>query len=345
MDRAIPRIAMAALAILLSAASAVARAQSAAPSGPIDAAARNTVITGILEALDRAYVFPAKAAEMRTAITERALAGAYTRITDGAELATILTEDLQRVSHDKHLRVRYNGAAPSLAGTPGAPNGPRPPDPSSCAPANGVVPADAPSGFGICGAALLPGNIGYVEVRSFGFPPEASADVVARAMSIVADADALVIDIRRNGGGSPHAVRLVSSYLFGEEPVHLNSLYFRPDDTTEDFYTLRTVAGKRYGPTKPVYVLTSSRTFSAAEEFAYNLQARKRATIVGETTGGGAHPGGMRRIGDFAVFVPSGRAINPITKTNWEGTGVHPEIAVPADSALAAALTLARKKR
>ncbi len=119
------------------------------------------------------------------------------------------------------------------------------------------------------------------------------------------------------------------SYLFGAEPVHLNSLYFRPTNKTDDFYTLRTVAGTRFGSQKPVFVLTSKRTFSAAAEFAYNLQSRKRATIVGETTGGGAHPGGMERIGDFGVFVPSGRAINPITKTNWEGTGVRPEIAVP----------------
>jgi C-terminal processing protease CtpA/Prc len=128
--------------------------------------------------------------------------------------------------------------------------------------------------------------------------------------------------------------------------VLLNSLYWRPANRTDEFSTLRTVTGKRFGATKPVYVLTSSRTFSAAEEFAYDLQSRKRAVIVGETTGGGAHPGGVTRVeDDFAVFVPSGRAINPVTGTNWEGTGVRPEIAVVADSAIAAALSDARKRK
>jgi C-terminal processing protease CtpA/Prc len=192
----------------------------------------------------------------------------------------------------------------------------------------------------------LEGNVGYVEIRSFAYSARAIADAVAKEMSAVADADALIIDIRRNGGGAPEAVSLISSYLFGEQPVHLNSLYFRPDNTTEDFYTLRSVAGKRFGPDKPVYVLTSKATFSAAEEFAYNLQSRKRATIVGETSGGGAHPGGTQQVGEgFWVFVPAGRAINPITRTNWEGVGVIPEVPVPADSALTTALRLARARK
>ena len=128
--------------------------------------------------------------------------------------------------------------------------------------------------------------------------------------------------------------------------MHLNSLYFRPTDRTDHFYTRRVVAGKRFGAIKPVYVLTSNRTFSAAEEFTYNLQSLKRATIVGDITGGGAHPGGVVPVtAAFSVFVPSGRAINPITGTNWEGTGVRPEIAVPADSALGAALAAARRSR
>jgi len=141
--------------------------------------------------------------------------------------------------------------------------------------------------------------------------------------------------VRRNGGGSPHMVAQVSSYLFGPDSVHLNSLYWRPDNRTDHFYTRSKVPGTRYGPDKPVYVLTSRNTFSGAEEFAYNLQSLRRATIVGDTTGGGAHPGGMRRVTDhFAVWVPSGRAINPITKTNWERVGVRPDIAVASDQAL-----------
>jgi len=128
--------------------------------------------------------------------------------------------------------------------------------------------------------------------------------------------------------------------------VHLNSLYFRPANRTDDFYTDPTVTGRKFGPDKPIYVLTSSRTFSGAEEFAYNLQTRKRATIVGETTGGGANPGrGFPLPYNLTVFVPTGRAINPITKTNWEGVGVKPDVAVDADRALDVALGLARGEK
>ena len=313
----------AALLAFLAALGAAPAALSAQASPALTPAARDRVIDGILDALDRGYVFPDVARDMRKAITGRRASGEYASVTNPAEFATVLTRHLQDVSHDKHLRVRH-GNPPAAA--------PRPQG------------AQAPGVIG--GAEILAGNIGYVEVRSFASSARAIEAAVAKEMSVVADADALIVDIRRNGGGAPEAVALVSSYLFGEEPVHLNSLYFRPDNTTEDFYTLRSVAGKRFGPDKPVYVLTSKATFSAAEEFAYNLQSRKRATIVGETSGGGAHPGGSQQVGEgFSVFVPAGRAINPITKTNWEGVGVIPEVRVPADSALSAALSLARARK
>lgn len=295
----------------------------------ISAATRDTVITGILNQLDRAYVFPEKAKAMREAISARKSGGEYEKMTSAIAFADSLTSHLQAVSRDKHLRVRYD-ANPGVAG----PRGPSPADRERAQVEN----------YGVS-ARMLEGNVGYVELRTFGFPPNLMEKAVADAMTTVAGADALIIDVRRNGGGSPGSVRLVSSYLFGTDSVHLNSLYFRPANTTDHFWTSPTVAGTRYGATKPVYVLTSKRTFSAAEEFTYNLQSRKRATIVGETTGGGAHPGGLQRINaHFGVFVPSGRAINPITGTNWEGTGVVPEIKVPADSALDAALRETRRK-
>jgi retinol-binding protein 3 len=317
-----PAVLLAVLAALCAPPSTTSAQERIAPVA-LTPDARDRVIDGILDALDRGYVFPAVARDMRRSITSRRASGEYTSVANPAELATLLTRHLQDVSHDKHLRVRHGDQ-------------PRPiPRPQG---------ASAPAI--ISGAEILPGNIGYVEVRSFSSSARAAAAAVAKEMSVVADADALIIDIRRNGGGAPEAVALVSSYLFGEEPVHLNSLYFRPADTTEDFYTFRSVEGKRFGPSKPVYVLTSKATFSAAEEFAYNLQSRKRATIVGETSGGGAHPGGPRDVGEgFSVFVPAGRAINPITKTNWEGVGVIPEVRVPADSALSAALGLARAQK
>ena len=170
-----------------------------------------------------------------------------------------------------------------------------------------------------------------------------AGETATAAMSFVANTDALIIDLRENGGGSPDMVALVCSYLFGAHPVHLNDLYFRPENSTHQWWTLPYVPGQRY-ENKPVYVLTSKRTFSAAEEFTYNLKSLKRATIVGETTGGGAHPGGPRRINEhFTMFLPSGRAINPVTKTNWEGTGVAPDVSVSAEKALNTAYLAALK--
>jgi C-terminal processing protease CtpA/Prc len=187
--------------------------------------------------------------------------------------------------------------------------------------------------FGFQKVERLPGNVGYIELSGF-LPAEVGGDTAAAAMNFVANADALIIDVRKNGGGAPSMVALLCTYLFGPEPRHLNDLYFRPSDSTHQWWTMPYVPGKRF-ENKPVYVLTSKRTFSAAEEFTYNLKTQKRATIVGETTGGGANPGGMRPLGEnFVMFVPSGRAINPITKTNWEGTGVTPDVPVTADLAL-----------
>jgi hypothetical protein len=190
----------------------------------------------------------------------------------------------------------------------------------------------------------MPGNIGYLDLRGF-VDARMGAETASAAMNMLANADALIVDLRRNGGGDPAMVAFISSYLFGAEPVHLNDLYWREGDSTHQWWTLPYVPGKRFGDKKPVYVLTSKRTFSAAEEFTYNLKNLKRATIVGETTGGGAHPGGMRKVHEhFGMFVPGGRAINPISKTNWEGTGVKPDIDVPADHALKTAQVDALKK-
>jgi C-terminal processing protease CtpA/Prc len=141
-------------------------------------------------------------------------------------------------------------------------------------------------------------------------------------------------------------VALLTTYLFDQdqEIVHLNSLYWRQGNKTQQFWTLPYVPGSRFGSKKPVYVLTSNRTFSGAEEFTYNLKQLKRATIIGETTGGGANPGDWFSLTPhFAVFIPTGRAINPISQDNWEGVGVAPDIAVPREEAFDVALVAALK--
>ncbi|MEP6549840.1 MAG: S41 family peptidase [Gemmatimonadales bacterium] len=288
----------------------------------LTAKTRGILIDSIASALTRMYVFPDIAARMETDLRARVARGEFDSVSDPSSFAQMLTRDLQSVSHDKHVRVRPRESDPVMgrAGGLGARS----------------------SIFGR--TERMAGDIAYVEILSFGAPPEAVREETSRIMSAAADAKALIVDLRANGGGSPFTVALVSSYLFGADPVHLNSLYFRPANRTDDFYTDPHVAGRKFGPDKPIYVLTSSRTFSGAEEFAYNLQTRKRATIVGETTGGGANPGGGVLLPyGLTVFVPSGRAINPITKTNWEGVGVKPDVPVEAGVALDVAHRLARQ--
>ena len=187
----------------------------------------------------------------------------------------------------------------------------------------------------------LAGNIGYLKLDCFA-PAEVGGATAVAAMSFLSGSDALIFDLRDNGGGSPSMIQLLTSYLVAEEPVHLNSFYVRKGDKTEQFWTHAWVPGTRL-PAVPVFVLTSGRTFSAAEEFTYNLKNMKRATIVGENTGGGAHPVNFHQVEGYPVgmSLPFGRAVNPITGTNWEGTGIAPDVAVPVAEALTAAHTRA----
>lgn len=303
------------------------------PDMPIDAKAAHEVVEGVLKALNEEYVFPETAKKMEEGVRARLKKKEYEGFTSSREFAEALTEHLRAISKDKHLGVMYSYDPIRVP--------PSPEEPGREEPAR-MRAMGEPINFGFEKVERLPGNVGYLELRGF-FPAEFGGETAASAMNFVAHTDALIIDLRRNGGGAPSMVALLCSYLFGPQPVHLNDLYFRPDDSTHQWWTLPYVPGKRFEG-KPVYVLTSRGTFSAAEEFTYNLKNLKRATIVGETTGGGAHPGGVKRIGEhFGVFVPSGRAINPISKTNWEGTGVSPDIDVPADQALKTAHLAALK--
>lgn len=304
------------------------------PDMTIDECMRVKVIDSLIQHLDESYIFPETAASMAADLRKRLDAGAYDDLDGARAFAEALTEHLQSVSKDKHISVMYSHE----------PVGEMPSDEEAPSPEmrEKLLAFGKGINFGFETVARLPGNVGYLDLRGF-FPATLGGETAAAAMNFVANTDALIIDLRHNGGGDPSMVALLCTYLFPPEPVHLNDLYFRPDDSTRQWWTFPFVPGTRYVD-KPVYVLTSGRTFSAGEEFAYNLQAQKRATIVGETTGGGAHPGGFRKLDDhFGLFVPSGRAINPITRTNWEGTGVAPDLCVPSDRAKDAAHLAALK--
>jgi retinol-binding protein 3 len=297
----------------------------------VDVAIRGAVIEGILNTLQRYYVFPEVARRMEEDIRGRLSNGDYDGITTGSALRDTLTAHLQEVSRDKHLRVFFS-AEPRPIRLEREPSVEEQEEFRRYA---------AARNFGFERVERLAGNVGYLDLRGF-FPAEVGGDVAVAAMRFLANASALIIDLRQNGGGSPDMVALISSYLF-DQPTHLNNLYWREGDRTQQFWTLPYVPGKRSAAT-PVYVLTSNHTFSGAEEFAYNLRNLKRAVIVGEVTGGGAHPGGGFPIDEhFGVGVPTGRAINPISGTNWEGTGVTPDILVSQEDALKVAHAAALK--
>lgn len=301
---------------------------AAAPPAPIDAATRARVIDRAAELLEEFYVFPETAKKMAEAVRARQKRGEYNSITSGEEFAKLLTDHFREVSRDKHLRVSYS-PAPLPA---------RPPEPTAEDRANRRKRLEGDN----CAfekAERLAGNVGYLKFNGFTDPGICGETAIA-AMNFLANSDAIIFDLRSNGGGDPAMIALISSYLFAE-PTHLNDLWTRKGDTTQQYWTLPFVPGKRLDG-KPVFVLTSSRTFSGAEEFSYNLKNLKRATIVGETTGGGAHPARGQRIDDhFIIGVPFARAVNPISKTNWEGVGVEPDVKVPAAEALETALKLA----
>ena len=300
----------------------------------IDAATRTSVIDNLIKELNDAYVFPEVAKKMETDLRARLSAKEYDAITSGRAFAEKLTADVQSISKDKHLRVRFSAQPIPIRKERGEPTAEEKERNSWF---NRRV------NFGFERVERMNGNIGYIDLRGFN-DHESGAETVAAAMKFLANTDALIFDLRQNGGGSPFMVALISSYLFGDKPVHLNSLYWRKGDKTDEFWTKPELAKVRFQD-KDVYVLTSNRTFSAGEEFTYNLKNLKRATIIGETTGGGAHPGGFERLGDhFGAFIPTGRAISPITKTNWEGTGVEPDVKVPKDQALKTAYLMALNK-
>ncbi len=282
---------------------------------------KETIVYSIGKQLKATYVFPDVAKEMADFIIENLKKGNYNSIDNPHEFANQLSKDLVSISHDKHIRVVYHIQQRATEKQT-----------KTAKETDQHFIKLKRENFGFKELKLLNGNIGYLDLRSFCNVKYAGETAVA-AMNFLSNSDAVIIDLRWNGGGSPTMIQLISSYLFSD-PTHLNTFYWRPTDSHSQTWTIPHVQGTKF-PETAVYILTSKRTFSAAEEFSYNLKNLKRATLIGETTGGGAHPGGPVFATDrFAINVPSGRAINPITKTNWEGTGVTPHIKVPSNQAL-----------
>ena len=303
----------------------------------LDEATRQKTIDAISQGLTDYYVYPDVAAKMIQAIRDHQKHGNYNSIVDGNEFADALSRDLRDVSQDKHLFVGYDPYI--LPAKSGPSDEPRQPSPADEARFRTMLEHDNCT---FSKVEILNHNIGYIKFGAFPDPNICGPTVVA-AMNFVAHTDALIFDLRENHGGDPSMVDFMVSYLF-RKPTHINDLTNRHDNETHQYWTLPWIPGPRFID-QPVYVLTSHETFSGGEEFTFDLKTQKRGTIVGETTGGGAHPVRGMPAGDhFTIGVPFGRPINPVTKGDWEGKGVEPDVKVSAVDALTTAEKLAAEK-
>jgi hypothetical protein len=293
-------------------------------SDTLTAEIRKTVVENTARLLKDNYIFPEIAEKMAGHIQERFEHGFYDSITDVSEFCRIMTADLQDVSQDLHLSIYYNTEeAAEITKHEHQKD-------TDQSPWWTQVNID---NYGIKKVEYLTGNIGYIDIQCFA-PVSLGGKTAAAAMNFLANSDAVIFDLRQNGGGDQYMVQLIESYLFGDKPSHLITIYERPADTHRQIWTLSHVPGKRL-PDIPVYVLTSGYTFSGGEDFSYTLKHHGRAIIVGEPTGGGGHGIDFKVIHTgFLISLPTERPIHPVTKSNWEGTGVEPHILVPREDAL-----------
>lgn len=306
------------------------------PAIVVDSAMRVATVETLAAKLNAHYVFPDKAGQIEAVLRRRRLEGKYDAITDGEQLAKQLTDDIHGVVNDLHMEVEFD---PGMV----------PPDMAAGPPPTSQAEWDQRNSFtmrlfmgvyrrvsslGVKKVEHLTPRIGYLRIAEFP-PPFIVADRYAAAMDQLADTDGLILDLRDNRGGGPDSVALLISY-FVDQRTRLNDLWDRTSDTTTQQWTQEKIAGKRYGGSKPIVILAGPHTKSAGEDFAYTMQALKRATVIGKPTWGGAHPTRPYRLGDhFLAWIPSRRSINPITHGNWEGVGVVPDVVAVPDQALA----------
>lgn len=309
----------------------VSRAQNSSTQGalnaqpPLTATERNAVIETLVAKLDSFYVFGDVAKKMIARLRKHD----YDTITSRQSFAAMLTAELRAISKDGHLGVDYS-VTPITDEAPGAP---------SEAAVNDFRRTWARSNFNFKKVEITEGNIGLLQLDSF-FPAEWIKDLAQGAIAFLANSDAVIIDLRANHGFAPDGVLLMESY-FLNEAVHLTDSYDRNAGTMQQVWTMPVVPGSRLGNVD-LYILVSANTFSAPEDFTYNLQAMGRATVIGEVTGGGAHGTRPYKIGTyFTASIPFSYEVNTVTHTDWEGRGIQPNVKVPAGQALLTAQIMA----
>lgn len=301
---------------------AAAPPDATAPASTFDAAARRAIVARLSEELRDRYVFPETGERAAARFSAALAAGEYDGLADRGAFIQRLSADVQAIARDRHLNIISPGAAPPPGGPP-------------------MIPVDE---AGLTRADRLAGGIGYIEV--VGFPPLGDfRPALDRAMSGLRDSRALIVDVRRNGGGMPESVAYLVSYLV-EPNRPINTIVSRvPRTTNFERQSFSSVPTPVSFARVPVFVLTSRETFSGGEEFAYDVQALQRGTIIGEVTGGGANPAGPVDLGHGVMaIIPFGRAENPVTNANWEGRGVQPDVAVAANDAFRVALQRAGRE-
>ncbi|MGI5238251.1 S41 family peptidase [Dactylosporangium sp. CA-139066] len=297
----------------------------------MDPATARSIVAHVGRLVAEHYVFAEVGADLARLLAGRAADGRYDRADEAPALAALVTEDLQSANGDRHLRLLYS--ADDV-----------PADTDEAQLARFARDAIA-NGSGIARVERLPGNVALLCVRPLLYPPQIAGDAMVAALRLVADADTLIIDLRECRGGAPDMVMLVCTYLLGDEPVHVEDFVTRDGDVRQ-YWTLPYVPGPRFGPDKPLYVLTGPATFSGGESLSYALQQLGRATIVGERTGGGAHPReGFRVHPNLEATIPVARGVSHLSGDNWEGTGVRPDVPAPAADSREVALQLALSSR
>lgn len=315
-----------------------ARAQEPVPAAaggsPMTASSRKAVLDGAIERITANYVFEDKASAIAGALRGKATSREFTAITDPKAFADATNAVIKAVANDAHLRLLWSPEPlPPLAR-------PERPDPAELERQVAMI---ARNNFDIPKAEVLGGNIGFLKMNLFA-PAQFAGPTFTAAMAFLQHTDAMIFDLRDNGGGDPGMVALAVSYLV-PPGTQINGFRRRGQTELDQIWTLPFVPGGPWSTDKPVYVLTSKETASGAEEFAYDLQQLKRATIIGEATWGGANPGEFFPIDQhFAIFVPTGAAVNPISKTSWEGKGVQPDVRVDPTLALETARRMAIEK-
>ena len=282
------------------------------------------VIRNTVRIVREYYVIPETGEKIAQHIEKKSESGSYSGILEVSKLCRVLTNDIREVYCDFHVALYQDPEEASRLREQG-PNEEE--DPEQWYEGREI------SNFGIKRAEYLEGNIGYLDLRLFA-PVSLGRDAAMAAMKFLENSDALIFDLRHCEGGDPWQVQLFESYLFEEPPKLLLTLYNRSKDSHQQIHTIPHLPGKRL-PDAPVYILTSHSTFSGGEDFSYTLKHHGRAKVVGEITGGGGNTVDHKVVhGDIVIQISTGHPIHPVTKSNWEGTGVEPDIPVSHDEAL-----------